>query len=336
MATINARKGPDANNKLVIIGWQAIIRKRGHPSQTRTFRTKRDAEAWAKVTESEMLRGVWLDRSEAESTTLGEALQRYADEISINKKGSAQELCRIRQWLERPISKRTLNTLRGKDFAAYVKSRLNEGVSPNTVRLELAIVGNLFTVAAREWGMESLVNPMRSIKLPAPAKGRNRRIQPGEWGALIAQLPYPHDHAVVLLVETAMRRGELSGMRWEDVQWTAPSILLQDTKNGESREVPLSRAALQILHDLGGTPEATGSVWKTMATHSFSQAFIRACDRASIEDLRLHALRHEAASRLFEKGLNPMQVAAITGHKTLQMLKRYTHLRAEDLAKMLG
>jgi hypothetical protein len=89
VATINARKGPDANNKLVIIGWQAIIRKQGHPSQTRTFRTKRDAEAWAKVTKSEMLRGIWLDRSEAESTTLGEALQRYADEVSINKKGSA-------------------------------------------------------------------------------------------------------------------------------------------------------------------------------------------------------------------------------------------------------
>jgi integrase len=59
-------------------------------------------------------------------------------------------------------------------------------------------------------------------------------------------------------------------------------------------------------------------------------------DCASIEDLRLHDLRHEAASRLFEKGLNPMQVAAITGHKTLQMLKRHTHLRAEDLAKLLG
>jgi integrase len=70
--------------------------------------------------------------------------------------------------------------------------------------------------------------------------------------------------------------------------------------------------------------------------YSFSQAFIRACDLASVEDLRLHDLRHEATSRLFEKGLNPMQVAAITGHKTLQMLKRHTHLRAEDLAKLLG
>ena len=97
--------------------------------------------------------------------------------------------------------------------------------------------------------------------------------------------------------------------------------------------MPLSSRALTVLTHL--PRRVDGKVWG-MRADSITQAFERACSRASIENLRFHDLRHEAASRLFEKGLNPMQVAAITGHKTLQMLKRYTHLKAEDLAKMLG
>jgi len=76
-------------------------------------------------------------------------------------------------------------------------------------------------------------------------------------------------------------------------------------------------------------------VWGQIHEASVSRAFARACRRAGIQGLRFHDLRHEATSHFFEKGLNPMQVAAITGHKALQMLKRYTHLRAEDLAKLL-
>jgi len=73
MATINPRVDQDKN----VIGWQAIIRKRGFPSQTKTFRTKRDAESWAKITESEMVRGVFIQRNDAERTLLADALNRY-------------------------------------------------------------------------------------------------------------------------------------------------------------------------------------------------------------------------------------------------------------------
>ncbi|BBF65303.1 site-specific integrase [Acidithiobacillus sp. 'AMD consortium'] len=106
-----------------------------------------------------------------------------------------------------------------------------------------------------------------------------------------------------------------------------------DSKTGDPRRVPLSSRALAVLDALPRRMD--GEVWGVRAD-SITQAFARACHRAGIEDLRFHDLRHEATSRFFEKGLNPMQVAAITGHKTLQMLKRYTHLRAEDLAKILG
>jgi integrase len=110
-------------------------------------------------------------------------------------------------------------------------------------------------------------------------------------------------------------------------------LLIPETKTGTPRRVPLSTAALGVLDSL--PRRIDGRVWG-MRPDSISQAFERVCKAAGIEGLTFHDLRHEATSRLFEKGLNPMEVAAITGHKTLQMLKRYTHLRAEDLVGKLG
>lgn len=129
-----------------------------------------------------------------------------------------------------------------------------------------------------------------------------------------------------------MRRGEISALRWENIDLKGKAILLRDTKNGESRRVPLSRNALRLLRTL--LHRIDGKVFEIRAD-SITRAFDRACNRAGIKNLRLHDLRHEATSRFFEKGLNPMEVANITGHKTLQMLMRYTHLKIEDLAKKL-
>lgn len=122
-------------------------------------------------------------------------------------------------------------------------------------------------------------------------------------------------------------------MRWDHLDQRARVLLIPETKTGTPRRVPLSTAALAVLDGL--PRRLDGRVWG-MRPDSISQAFERVCKASGIEGLTFHDLRHEATSRLFEKGLNPMQVAAITGHKTLQMLKRYTHLRAEDLVGMLG
>ena len=130
-----------------------------------------------------------------------------------------------------------------------------------------------------------------------------------------------------------MRRGEIAAMRWDHMDRKARALLIPETKTWTPRRVPLSTAALGVLDQL--PRRIDGRVW-AMRPDSISQAFERVCKAADIEGLTFHDLRHEATSRLFEKGLNPMQVAAITGHKTLQMLKRYTHLRAEDLVGMLG
>ncbi|MBU2858336.1 site-specific integrase [Acidithiobacillus ferrooxidans] len=333
MATINSREDQDG----ITIGWQAIVRRKGHPSQTKTFRAKKDAEAWARSIESEMVRGVWRDRSEAESATLKECLERYAEEIIPTKKGDGRrELGFIRQWQTRPISCRFMAAIDGQDVSASIKEMKAEGKAANTIRLHLALLSHLFEVARKEWRMASLTNPVELVRKPKLPQGRDRRLVADEETRLLSacQSVNPELAAIVgFAIETAMRQGEIIGMTWTMVDLRRRVVHLPDTKNGQARDVPLSTAAERILAALPRRMD--GKVW-TYTQEGMRASWRRALMQAAITGLHFHDLRHEATSRLFEKGFNPMEVSAITGHKTLQMLKRYTHLRAEDLAKRMG
>ncbi|MHB8422347.1 MAG: tyrosine-type recombinase/integrase [Leptospirales bacterium] len=326
MATFRKRSG----------SWQALVKKKGFGQIARTFDTKGEAEAWAKVIEAEMVRGVYLSQKEAESTTLEESLDRYEREISSSKKGHLQEKKRIRTWKSHPLAKRFLASIQGKDIAAWRDARIKSGSSANTVRLDLAIISHLFEIARKEWGMEGLKNPVKSIRLPSPPSGRDRRLQPGELEKLLECLSEEMSQVVRFALETAMRRGELAGMTWDMVDLKKRTVTLPETKtkNGQKRIVPLSSVAVTILKDRLSTRRIDGKVWD-IGLDAISQDFAKACHKAEISDLHFHDLRHEATSRLFEKGFDTMEVRTITGHKTLQMLARYTHLRAEDLVGRL-
>ena len=333
MATFVQRPGP--NGKRV---WQALVRRRGYPQQTRTFDSKGKAEVWAAGIESEMGRGVFVSRAEAEGTTLAEALVRYAVEVSNKKKSGPREAYTIRVWRESTLGPRALASIRGKDIAQAVRGFEARGLAPNTIRIHLALLSHLFNTARTAWGMESLTNPVDLVKGQRPKLpgGRTRRLVDDELPRLLAAA---HTYGgeigplITWAIETAMRRGEIAAMRWDHLDRRARVLLIPETKTGTPRRVPLSTAALGVLDAL--PRRLDGRVW-AMRPDSISQAFERVCKAAGIEGLTFHDLRHEATSRLFEKGLNPMEVAAITGHKTLQMLKRYTHLRAEDLVGRLG
>lgn len=342
--------------------WEARIRRAGYPVQSDTFESRPQAEAWARALESEMDRGVFVSRAEAERTSLAEALERYAHEITPQKKGAMVELGRIRAWKRHRLASRTLASLRGRDFADFVAQRKSQGLSAHTIRLELALVSHLFTVARKAWGMESLGSPVDAARIACPKlpSGRERRLAAGEEARMRrAAQEYETSHpgagpigsVVGFALETAMRRGELAAMRWEHLDRDKRVLRVPESKNGTPRGVPLSSRATQILSAL--PRRLDGQVW-ALRRDSISQAFSRVlrnarvryeeeCARSGVKpeatllaDLRFHDLRHEAISRLFERGLNPMEVAAISGHKTLQMLKRYTHLRAEDLVARLG
>ena len=310
--------------------------------ESRTFEARAEAAAWAARAEDEIRAGLYDARTEAEATTLGDALDRYAKEVSARKKSGAREGYLIRVWQSSPLANRPLAAIQGKDIAQFIRDSEERGVGSNTIRLSLALLSHLFNIARKEWGMASLTNPTELVRKPRLPPGRDRRLVVDEEARLLAAAqaydatPHAGGHVGPLItwaIETAMRRGEIAAMRWEHVDRKARVLLIPETKTGTPRRVPLSTRALAVLDAL--PRRIDGKVWG-MRPDSISQAFERICKAAGIEGLTFHDLRHEATSRLFEKGLNPMQVAAITGHKTLQMLKRYTHLRAEDLVGMLG
>jgi len=342
MATIRER-GP--------YQWQAQVIRKGQSSQYKTFNNKADAEKWARQVEAEMDRGVFVSRKEAENTTLSEALDRYLREITIHKKNQRSEKIYAETW-KKAFGVRSLASIFQSDIAKYRDERL-KAVSPNMVRLELALLSHLFTIAIKEWGMSGLVNPVQQIRKPKLPKGRERRLKPGELERILNASGSSFLGSIVrFALETGMRRSEIAGISWNQVDMKKQTVTLLETKNGEKRFVPLSSEALRILSAL--PRRIDGKVWG-VEEQSITRAFERAVSRARLAyekeceekgqnpdpgylvDLTFHDLRHEATSRFFESeaGFNVMEVAAITGHKTLQMLKRYTHLKAEDLAKRM-
>jgi len=315
--------------------WQGKVRRKGHPAQSKTFETKSDAEAWARSIEHEMDRGVFVSRTEAENTTLRECLERYAREVSSTKRGMTQELSRIRVLLRLPIVDSSMANIRSVDIANLRDQFIRIGRSPATTMRYLALLSHLFNTARKEWGMESVANPVELVKKPKVQNARDRRLEPTEEERLLAECCNQGNHwlkpMVCFAIETAMRKGEILSLRWENVDLIKRTAFLPETKNGDSRAVPLSTKAVSVLKSLPRS--VSGQIFCT-SEFATRKAFIKACARANIENLRFHDLRHEATSRLAEVfGIH--ELAKITGHKDMKMLLRYFHPRAEDLAKKL-
>ena len=329
--------------------WQVLIRRKGYPTQARVFETKAEAEDWAKTTESEMVRGVFVSRKEAENTTLEEALTRYQKEISENKKGAYQESRRIENFKNHKIGKRFLATIQGKTIAEFRDERLGE-VSEATVRRELVILSNLFEIVRKEWGMGGIQNPVRSINLPSGrGNERERRLTETEEKALLEGCKeYGGEiHSIVVFaIETAMRRSEIANMVWNNVDLKEMVVRRVGGKNNSFRTVPLSDLAVGMLKSM--PRQLSGKIW-AMEDQSITHAFVRVRDRlreayekereekrtepdpAYLVDLTFHDLRHEATSRL-AKIYQVHELAKVTGHKDLRMLMRYYNPTGKELA----
>jgi integrase len=284
--------------------------------------------------------GLFLDRSEAERNTLGDLIERYLLEVTPLKRGAAPEASRLKAIQRRTISKYKISALSGAHVARYRDERLHE-VSSGTVNKELNLLRHVIEIARREWSVALPNNPVRMVRRPAPARARDRRLVGDEEKRLLVACVNARNPFLLVIVqlalETAMRQSEIVGLEWRHIDLEKRVATLLTTKNGESRAVPLSSRATELLRSLYLAADSSRErVFPGVTAEAVKRAFIRACARAKIENFRFHDLRHEATSRLFELRLNPMEVASITGHKTLQMLMRYTHLRAEDLAQRLG
>ncbi|EMC6869756.1 site-specific integrase [Salmonella enterica] len=274
--------------------------------------------------------------------SLHKALSKYYATASVHKRGHQQEFYRVCVLQRHPIAEKMMDEITTVDIASYrdfrlsqVNVRTGKNISGNTVRLELALLSSLYNLACVEWGT-CRTNPVEMVRKPKVSSGRNRRLTSLEERRLSRyflgknQSLYTIFH---LAIETAMRQGEILSLRWEHIDMQHGVAHLPLTKNGSSRDVPLSQKARNLLQDMGGL--LSGAVFD-YTSPGFKSAWRVALGRLNIEDLHFHDLRHEAISRLFELGtLNVMEVAAISGHRSLNMLKRYTHLRAYQLVSKL-
>jgi integrase len=317
--------------------WQARVSRIGFPPETKSFTTRQEAERWTRSIESEMDKGTYVSRSEAEATTFKDIIERYIADVCPTKRGGVDETIRLRATCRTKLAKLSMAALTPKAVAAYRDERLKQ-VKPGTVIRELAYLSSIVNHARNEWGI-NITNPIASVRRPSAPQGRDRLLSSDEETRLLAAL-VPNGRrntwllpATVLSLETAMRRSELLQLRWSNIDLGIQTAYLPMTKNGTARTVPLSTKAVGVLTHL---PHCTDGRVFPIKGDTLHAAFKKACDRAGIQDFRWHDLRHTAITRLAEKLPNLIELAAVSGHRSLTMLKRYYHPSASELAKKLG
>jgi integrase len=317
--------------------WQARVIRDGYPDQTKTFESKADAEKWARVLESEIDKGQFVNVSEAQRTNLGDVIARYLLEVTPSMKGVTEDSIRLKAIMRKPIARWSMANLSAAQIAAYRDERLKQ-VSAGTVIRELAYLSAIINHARREWGI-NVPNPVQMVRKPQSPQSRSRVLADDEVSKLLMALEPTGRRShwtkpvVQLALATAMRRGELLSLRWEHIDLTGRTAFLPDTKNGDSRTVPLSSVAVQVLEQL---PRHISGVVIPVKFFTLDAAFKRARKRAGLDDVRFHDLRRTAITRMAEKLPNVIELAAVSGHKSLMVLKRYYRPTAAELAQKLG
>jgi integrase len=318
--------------------FKVLIRKTGIPQQVKTFKTKVEAQKWARYIESEIDRGVFIDRTEAERTTIGELIDRYIQEITPQKRSAKTDKQRM-LYLKKHFGCYKASQLQSKHIASYRDKRLSEGKKGSTVVKEIGSMSHLLDISIKDWGIPLSNNVAKLVRKPKQPKGRDRRLVDGEESILLKAAKSSKapllGYIITLALETGMRLGELLALDWNNIDLRKQTALLPITKNGESRLIPLTKKAIETLHQIPRKIDNSKVFWTWKKPDSFENAWRRMLEKTPIQNLRFHDLRHEACSRFFERGFTMMETAHISGHKTLQQLKRYTHLRTEDIvAKM--
>jgi integrase len=316
--------------------WRAEVRRRGS-YKSAEFRTKAGAQAWVIETEADILAGGLAPSRQ----TLEAALQRYSEEVSPKKRGARWEQVRLAK-MAREMECRGIMVmdLRPADFAAWRDARLQK-VSAASVNREWNLLRSVLSTARREWGWLK-VNPMADVDRPPATRPRTRRVSAADCdaiarcaGVVSGLIPSNHIQRVALAfelaVESGMRAGELRTLEPDQIDLARGVCTLILTKNGDSREVPLSVRACELLRllqrDSGPSLPMTAGV--------MDSTFRRLRKKAGLLDLHFHDSRAEAATRISRK-VDVLTLARILGHRDVKSLMTYYRESAEDIAKRLG
>lgn len=340
--------------------YRVKIRLKGYPVQSATFPRLTDARKWATQTEAALQEGRHFKTAEAKRHTLEDMLERYRREILPTKRDGRHQNFQLDWWIAK-LGTRTLADCTPALIAEYREILAREPMQPQashirrtrarpdetpryranaTVVRYLAVLSHAFTVAMKEWGWVD-DNPCRKVTKPKEPRGRVRFLSDDERHRLLDACRASRSTAiyavVVLALSTGARQGEIMNLRWGHIDFTRRTATLHQTKNGERRVLPLSGPALALLKERAKIRRIdTDLVFPGEDDPSrpiaLQGAWEFALKKAGIEDFRFHDLRHSAASYLAMNGASLAEIAEVLGHKTLAMVKRYSHLSDSHVA----
>lgn len=347
VATIQARTTKSGKKS-----YRVMVRLRGRPPQTATFERKTDAVRWAKQTEGAILDGRHFATTEAKRHTLGDLIDRYVREVLPTKKAKTQKY-QIGQlaWWKDKIGDHSLSDCSPALIAECRESLGREPLkgkgakhrSPATINRYLAVISHAFTVAVKEWGWVDS-NPLLKVTKPKEPRGRVRYLSVSERESLLDACEKSSNSdlvlAVVMAISTGARQAEMMGLHWNKIDLSRGSALLEETKNGERRVIPLTGRTLKLLRERAKVRRIDSTLVfpgknpnKPVSLRAPWEAALR---EAGIRDFRWHDLRHTAASYLAMNGASLNEIAEILGHKTLNMVQRYAHLSEEHTASVVA
>lgn len=332
MASIQARTWIDSEGKQRTT-YRAQVRRRGFPPATATFERKTDAEKWAGDIESDMRRRRYFPQHEAQQRTLADLVKRQLETVKLERPHDYMRQKIMLDWWGAKLGAYTLDRITPELVTRYRDLLQQEGRAPGTVNRYLTMLSKTFNNAVREWHWLR-ENPVARVSKKAEPRGRVRYLSDEERAALLnacRESDYKPLYLIALFaLTTGMRRGELFGLRWQDVDFERRIAVLQNTKNGDRRSVPIVPEVAELLREHGRVRKL-GSDQIFVAggaseVNDFDEAWYAALEKAEIEDFRFHDLRHTAASYLAMSGATTAEIAAVLGHRTLAMVKRYAHL----------
>lgn len=273
----------------------------------------------------------------ANRETIESLTDSYLREVMIRdgkKRGGYESIQNRLTVISRNIRTTTLEELTKEDVVAYRSLRLN-AVKGGTIRLEIQLLSRLLRWANEEKGV-ACSDVTVGVKLPEPGKAREATVDPLQIKMILGFASDKSKPIIELAYETAMRRNEILAVTPAMVDLKKRVIRLSDdmTKNGESRNVPLTLKAMELLKELCDGKEKHQKLF-TLTPYAVTQAFRRAARLAKVPNVCFHSLRHTAITNAAEKGLSTVQLMAVSGHKTLAMLSRYAHVKAESVAHLL-
>ncbi|HEF4770586.1 site-specific integrase [Burkholderia multivorans] len=314
---------------------QAKCRRKGFPTLSRTFQTLADAKKWARSVERS-----W-DTGEAPATaapqrtetTLADVLRRYRDEVAPTHRGGAIEQLGINALLRdyRAFADTPVCDLSPAVMAAWRDERLKL-VKSSTVSRQMNVLYSAINKARLDWGLPI---PECKVKRPKSPPHRDRVLTDEEEAKLLAAAS-SNEYlcaAIRFALATAMRAGEIIALRWTDVDEKRKRCRVREAKNGTPRDVPLSSKALAALEPLD---RSTKRVFEGLTSETLKRLFIRLTRSAEVVNFHFHDCRHTALTRYAKSGMNPLQLAVVSGHKDIKMLARYTHLKSDDVVGLMG